>query len=272
MRLPPSRDLNSLGQDLLYQAIKQVLGSAITEQLVNLTVEGLENIPARGPVLLVPNHRTMTDPFLLGAVVPRRIHFVVAGFLSRFPISERIISGTGNILLPVSKGGRSKELIDKARRLLMQGRLVGVFPEGVDNFVNGSPPGTIAPFHSSFARLIVQMKVPGLVVVPVAITGDEEQVILRFPSRFMRALDPGNRAWTEGDVQGTIYRKARIRVGAPLSFENFYDLPPERQDEGVKRIVEVTRSAVVQLAGPPPARRRQPRQTMTGPLFDENDA
>lgn len=269
-------NLSSLGQDLWYEALKLVLAPIVTEQLVNTRVEGLENIPMEGPALLVPNHRTMTDPFLLGAFVPRRIHYVVAGFLSRFPISERIIAGTGNIILPVSQGGRSEELIRKARRLLLRGRLVGVFPEGVDNFVNGSAPGTVSPFHTSFARLLVQMAVPDLPVVPIAITGEEEQVLVRFPSKVMQALDPGNKAWVEGEVKATIYREARIKIGTPLSFDAFYRLEPEREQEGIRQIVRVVRDAVCELAGAPdsehPSVASSKQKSLTGNLFDESDA
>jgi len=276
MILRAPTNLSSLGQDLWYEALKRLLAPMVTEQLVDIRVEGLENIPMDGPALLVPNHRTMTDPFLLGAVVPRRIHFVVAGFLSRFPMSERIITGTGNILLPVSKGGRSEELIRKARRLILQGRLVGVFPEGVDNFVNGSAPGSVSPFHSSFARLLVQMAVPHLPVVPIAITGQEEQVLVKFPSQLMRAIDPGNKAWVDGDVKGTIYRQARVKVGTPMSFDAFYHLPPEREAEGIKQIVRVVRDAVCDLAGAPDSDKASitssKKKALTGNLFDESDA
>lgn len=272
MRLRAPRPLVSFGQDLWYEALKMVLAPIVTERLVHTHVEGMENIPREGPALLVPNHRTMTDPFLLGAYVPRRIHYVVAGFLSRFPISERVISGTGNIILPVSSGGRSQELMEKARRLLQRGRLVGVFPEGVDNFVNGSAPGTISPFHSSFARLLVQMGIPNLPVIPIAITGQEEQVVLRFPSQLMQAIDPGNKAWVDGEVRGTIYREARIKVGTPLVFDNFYHLPPEEYEAGIRQIVRVMRAAVTQLAESPDEKARSSNGTsLTGPLFSEDD-
>lgn len=271
MRLRAPMPLVSFGQDLWYEALKMVLAPILTEQLVHTRVEGMENIPTHGPALLVPNHRTMTDPFILGAYVPRRIHYVVAGFLSRFPISERVISGTGNIILPVSQGGRSQKLIGKARRLLQRGRLVGVFPEGVDNFVNGSRPGTVSPFHSSFARLLVDMAVPNLPVIPIAITGQEEQVVVRFPSQLMRAIDPGNKAWVEGEVRGTIYRHARIKVGTPLVFDNFYDLPPDEHEAGIKQIVRVVREAVIQLAESPDEKPRSAATSFTGPLFSEDD-
>jgi 1-acyl-sn-glycerol-3-phosphate acyltransferase len=272
--LRPSRRLASFSQDLWYEALKSLAAPIVRDQLVNTEVIGLENIPAAGPALLVPNHRTMTDPFLLAAYVPRRIHYVVAGFLSRFPLSSRVIEGTGNIILPVSSGGRSQELIRKARRMLLRGRLVGVFPEGVDNFVNGSPSGTVSAFHSSFARLIVGLKVPDLPVVPIAITGDEEQALVRFPSQLMRAIDPGNKAWIEGEVRGTIYRKARIHVGSPLAFDNFYDLPDEQREAGIRQITRVVREAVVDLAeAPSPKRAATSRKTpaLTGPLFDPTD-
>jgi|GEM_PF-2486834 len=271
-KLPPQMAV--LSQDLWYDTLKTVLAPVVKNQLVNTTISGLENIPPTGPALLVPNHRTMTDPFILSAELPRRVHWVVAAFMSRLPITREMVRSTGNIVLPVSKGGRSQELMLKAKRLLLRGRMVGVFPEGVDNFVNGSPPGTVSPFHSSFARLLMQMQIPDLPVIPIAITGDEEEVLLRIPGAVLRQLDPGNQSWDRGEVLGVVYREARITIGKPLAFDNFYDLPPEREEEAVKRIVKVVRDEVVALAEGKPSPVAKPvrgRKPMTGPLFDESD-
>ncbi len=270
-KLPP--EMTVLSQDLWYETLKSVLAPVVTKQLVDTRITGLENIPSSGPALLVPNHRTMTDPFILSAELPRRVHWVVAAFMSRLPITREMVRSTGNIVLPVSQGGRSQELMLKAKRLLLRGRMVGVFPEGVDNFVNGSKPGTVSPFHSSFARLLMQMRIPDLPVVPIAITGEEEEVLIRIPGAVLRQLDPGNASWERGEVLGTIYRQARITIGKPLAFDNFYGLPPERAEEAVKRIVQVVRDEVVSLAQgqPPAAKPIRGRKPMTGPLFDESD-
>lgn len=245
-KFPPQ--METLGQDLWYEALKSVLGPMISELIIENAVSGLENIPLKGPALLVPNHRTMTDPYLLSAELPRQIHWVVASFMSRLPITREMVRSTGNIVLPVSRGGRSQELIHRARRLLLRGRMVGVFPEGVDNFVNGSLPGTVSPFHASFARLILQARIPSLPVIPVALQGEEEELSLRIPGALMRRLDPGNPAWSQGEVRGVVYRRASITIGQPLAFDNFYDLPPAREEEAVRRIVQVVRDAVVALA------------------------
>ncbi len=263
-----------LSQDLWYETLKTVLAPVMKNQLVETTVTGLSNIPTSGPALLVPNHRTMTDPFILSAELPRRVHWVVAAFMSRLPVTREMVRSTGNIVLPVSQGDRSQELMRKAKRLLLRGRMVGVFPEGVDNFVNGSPPGTISPFHSSFARLLMQMRIPDLPVIPIAITGDEEEVLLRIPGAVMSQLDPGNQSWQSGEVLGVVYRQARITIGKPLAFDNFYDLPPEREEEAVTRIVQVVRDEVIRLAeAKPPAATKSigGRKPLTGPLFDDSD-
>ncbi len=270
-KLPPQ--MTVLGQDLWYETLKSVLAPMVKNRL-QTTIEGLENIPESGPALLVPNHRTMIDPFILSAELPRRVHWVVAAFMSRLPITREMVRSTGNIVLPVSQGGRSRELMRKAKRLLLRGRLVGVFPEGIDNFVNGSAPGTISPFHSSFARLLMQMRIPDLPVIPIAITGEEEQVLLRIPGAVLRQLDPGNHCWDSREVLGVVYRQAHIAIGRPLVFDNFYDLPPEREEEAVKRIIQVVRDEIVALARadiPPPSKRPMDRSAITGPIFDDSD-
>lgn len=262
-------EMVSFSQDLWYDTLKTVLAPIMKRHLVDITYEGRENIPSHGPALLVINHRTTTDPFILGAIVPRRIHFVVAAFMSRLPLTARVVKGTGQIMLPVSKGGGSKKLIEKAKRLLLRGRLVGVFPEGVDNFVNASAPGTVSPFHSSFAHLLMGMKIPDLPVVPIAVTGEEEEVVIELPKVAMRALDP---TWKHNSVKATIFRQAHVRIGKPLAFDNFYDLPEARYDEAVKRIVSVVHDEVLALAAAPTTlSRRVPSKKALTLHFDETD-
>lgn len=237
-------ELQSFGQDFLYEAAKALLSGLITKVLVETTISGQDRIPADGPALVVANHRTMLDPFLLSALVDRRIHYVVASFLSRLPLSSRVMAGTGNILLPVSKGGRSQALMRKARRLLHKGRLVGVFPEGVDNFVNASPVGSIGTFHSTFARLLYALREPELPVVPVHIGGEEETALVTFPAALMRVLDPHNPSFRDGEIRATVYRNARIRVGDPLYFTEELALP---EGEAIPRIVSAVRGRIVEL-------------------------
>ncbi|PID55893.1 hypothetical protein CSB45_13820 [candidate division KSB3 bacterium] len=52
-------------------------GFALFRLYFKLRAEGIEYIPASGPVILVPNHTSMLDPPLLSSVVPRVIYFLM---------------------------------------------------------------------------------------------------------------------------------------------------------------------------------------------------
>jgi 1-acyl-sn-glycerol-3-phosphate acyltransferase len=235
--------------DLNYDALKSFVVPFLTEQLVSAQVTGLEHIPADGPVLLVSSHRTLTDPVLLTAYVPRRIHYVAAGFFGLIPLVAPMLKGTSNVLLPVAGGSRSAALMRDVGGLLRQNRLVTVFPEGVDNFVNGTAPDTISPFHTTFARLVIELAIPRLPVVPVAIRGGEEVSFVRFDSTVMRLVDPGNQAWIDGTVRGNIHRgEARLAIGRPMTFDDAYGLEGEAKEAAVHRIVAEVEGAVRALA------------------------
>ena len=235
------------GQDLWYNTLKGILTEPVGQALGGIQVAGLENIPTRGPALLVGNHRTASDPFLVSGVVPRRIHYVVAAFMGKLPFASHLANSTGNIVLPVSKGGKSLELMRNARRLLKRGRLVGVFPEGMDNFLNGSPPGSVSNFHTTFARLIVGLQMPFLPIIPIGLTGEEERVVLTVPGAVMKMVDPHIPVDGSGKVIMPVFNRARIAIGRPLTFPEVVDLAPEDRENFVRHIVDTVRSEVVRL-------------------------
>jgi 1-acyl-sn-glycerol-3-phosphate acyltransferase len=261
------------GQDLWYTTLKGILTEPVSRTLGGIQVAGLENVPAEGPALLVGNHRTMSDPFLLGAVLPRRVHYVVAAFMGKLPFTRELATYTGNIVLPVSKGGKSQELIRRAKRLLKRGRLVGVFPEGMDNFLNASPAGTVSKFHTSFARLILGLKMPELPIVPVAFSGEEERIVVQFPAALLKLVDPHIPVDDAGGIVAPVYNKARIAIGRPLLFPEAADLPPDAHEDYVTHIVDTVRGEVVRLAGAPTvAIAPAPRRLSAPGFFDEDDS
>lgn len=245
------RGMVHFGQDVWYTTLKSLLTEPVSRVLGGIQVAGLENVPADGPALLVGNHRTISDPFLLGAVLPRRVHFVVAAFMGKLPFTKELAQYTGNIVLPVSKGGKSQELIRKAKRLLKKGRLVGVFPEGMENFGNGSPPGTVSRFHSTFARLILSLEMPELPLVPIAFTGEEERIVMQFPAALLQVVDPHLAASAGGQIVVPVYNRARIAIGEAMTFPGAAAAPAGDREDLVRHIVDAVRGEIVRLAEAP---------------------
>ena len=71
-------------------------------------IRGAENIPDRGPALLLSNHVSLIDSVLISACTSRRIRFLMQDDYSQFPVIRLIARITGFIRVPGF--GRGKEL------------------------------------------------------------------------------------------------------------------------------------------------------------------
>lgn len=143
---------------MLY-AISRSIVRFIYWLLYRLESEGVSNIPQTGPVILCSNHRSLLDPFTLGAPVPRKVHYMAKEELFRIPIVKTVIRAWG--AFPVKRGGVSKEAIRTAIELLQSGKVMGIFPEGTRN-------ETLGPAKRGAVTIAIRS---GAVVVPVALVG-----------------------------------------------------------------------------------------------------
>jgi 1-acyl-sn-glycerol-3-phosphate acyltransferase len=132
----------------------------VYRSLFRLEARGIANIPAEGPVILCSNHKSLQDPFTLGAMVPRKVHYMAKAELFRIPVIGPLIRGWG--AFPVKRGGVSKEAIRTAIELLQKGNVMGIFPEGTRNeSVGVAKRGAVTIALRS-----------GAAVVPVALIGN----------------------------------------------------------------------------------------------------
>ena len=132
--------------------------------LAEVKVEGLENIPAAGPLLLVSNHLNLVDPPVLGALLPRRIVFMAKEELFHVPVIGWVVKWYG--AFAVRRGQADRQALRSAIEVLRQGGVVGVFPEGTR-----SKTGRMNRAHAG-AALIATLS--GASVLPVAITGTDK--------------------------------------------------------------------------------------------------
>jgi len=144
---------------MLY-AFSRMIVRSIYRLLFRLEARGVSNIPAAGPVILCSNHKSLQDPFTLGAWVPRKVHYMAKAELFKIPIVAPVIRGWG--AFPVKRGGVSKEAIRTAIELLQSGRVMGIFPEGTRNETLGS---------AKRGAVTIAIR-SGAAVVPVALVGE----------------------------------------------------------------------------------------------------
>lgn len=106
----------------------RVLVRLISWALYRPRIIGLENIPEEGGVLLVSNHVTWIDGFLLYIACPRNIRYFAHDNYIHFPIAEKLSKDSN--LISVLPGKRSLQALREARRGLKNGDLLCIFPEG----------------------------------------------------------------------------------------------------------------------------------------------
>lgn len=123
-------------------------------------------LPAKGPAILIANHPSHADPAFLLAGSNRLLHFLQAAEYNHVPILSRLYDRAG--LIPVARHGREISGIRRALRLLMQGEVVAVFPEGE---VRLAGRGHLAPGKPGAALLALRSGAP---VFPAWIEGGPE--------------------------------------------------------------------------------------------------
>ena len=169
---------------LVYRVVRAVFGPVL--RLVwRLEVVGAERVPT-GPLIVVSNHDSLSDPFFLGAAVERPLHFLAKRELWSYRLVGRVLDALGGI--PVERRRGDLTAVAALARVLERGEAVAIFPQGT---VLGDAE---RPWHRGAARLALTT---GASILPVGIVSAAD------------ALRPGTR----------LPRLARVRivVGEPIA-------------------------------------------------------
>ncbi len=115
---------------------------------IEARIHGLSAGGLAGNVLIVANHISWLDIFVLNALQPSR--FIAKAELGRWPVVGRLIAGVGTLFIERDRRHHTHTVNRRAAEALARGDVIAIFPEGTT-----SDGTTVLPFHGSLLQPIV---------------------------------------------------------------------------------------------------------------------
>lgn len=112
---------------ILYRIVRLLI-LVVAKLYWRVTFEGVENVPATGPFVLAPVHRSFIDFGIVSAVTRRPMGYMGKESLWRSPLLGRFISILG--AYPVNRGAPDREALRRTLAVLERGEPLVLFPEG----------------------------------------------------------------------------------------------------------------------------------------------
>ena len=200
--------------DYMYRVVRIVL-TPIILLFYRFRAIDVSNVPARGPVLLAPNHFSFWDHFFVAVLLRREVHFMGKSQLFKPPVLDFIINHGG--VFPVRRGHRDQEAFITAHAILEAGACVLMYAEG-----GRSRSRNLGEPKPGVGRLALESGVP---VVPVAIHGSA-----------------GVRSWKR-----LRFPKVTVQYDEPFSFERVANPTKEQSAEAAQKIFDHVRAMYVGL-------------------------
>ncbi len=144
---------------MLYAAVRTLLRFIFF--FLGLKSEGHDKLPMSGPVIIAANHVSNWDPIVVALVLDRPIHFMGKAQLFKYAISDKLLTRLN--AFPVKKGVPDRNAIRRALKVLEEGQVLGIFPEGARN-----KTGEDMKAQSGVAMIALKSGSP---IVPVACIG-----------------------------------------------------------------------------------------------------
>lgn len=174
--------LRNLDRDtLIFRVLPRFL-LEILRKYFRMEIEGVENIPRRGPVIIAPNHSGFSgfDAFLLGHIVQQEAKRVPRVLTHHFWFL------TETTAIPAQKMGFTEATYENGVNALKKGNAIIIFPEGeYGNFKPTTERYQLQEFKRGFVRMALECQCP---IVPVAILGAEETHINLKTLKFTKFL------------------------------------------------------------------------------------
>ncbi|WP_326822511.1 1-acyl-sn-glycerol-3-phosphate acyltransferase [Streptosporangium sp. NBC_01639] len=151
---------------MLYRLTK-IVSAPFLHLLWPTEVSGTEHVPRTGPAILASNHLSVLDSTFLPLVLPRQVRFVAKSeYFTGNPITAAYMRATGQISIDRQSPTTAQDTLDAAARVLREGDLFGIYPEGTR-----SPDGRLYRGKVGASWLALATGAP---VIPVAMSGTDK--------------------------------------------------------------------------------------------------
>jgi 1-acyl-sn-glycerol-3-phosphate acyltransferase len=207
-----------------YWLFKYIFMGPLLTLLGRPKVEGLEHVPDSGAVILASNHLAVADSFYLPLVVKRRITFLAKSeYFTGTGLKGRcqrwFYTAAGQVPIDRTDAGSAQAALETASRLLDEGKLLGMYPEGTR-----SPDGRLYKGKTGMSRVALRT---GVKVIPVAMIGTDA------------VNPPGSKTWR--------FARVTVRIGKPMDFSRFEGLEGNRFIE--RAVVDEVMYELMRLSG-----------------------
>ena len=190
---------------VFYWLTKNLIAAPLLKSVFRPWVVGEENVPAKGPVILASNHLSFIDSIFLPLAIDRRITFLAKSdyFHGRGLggwLMKNFLLSLGMLPIDRSGGKASEASLNTGLRVLAEGGVLGIYPEGTR-----SPDGKMYRGRTGVARMILEGHVS---VVPVVMVDTEK--VMPIGTKIPKV------------------RRIGIVFGEPLDFSRFEGLEGDR--------------------------------------------
>ena len=190
---------------MLYWVLKWIVIGPWLRVLFRPWTDNMDAIPTQGPAILVSNHLSFSDSFFLPLVTERRITFLAkqeyfTGKGIKGLISKAFFTGVGQVPIDRTSGRAAEAAITTGIRILDEGHLLGIYPEGTR-----TADGRLYRGKTGVARMALEGHAP---VIPVAMIGTYE---IQPPGRIRPSI-----------------KRVGVRFGDPLDFSRYEGLESDR--------------------------------------------
>lgn len=168
---------------MFYSIFSKMVGIYL-KVFYKVKINGLHNIPKTGRLIICSNHRGLTDPLLLAAIIPRDLNYMAKKELFDNKLLGFFIRKLG--AFPVDRESSGLTAIKTAIKVLKKDKVFAMFPQGTRTIDEGNED--VKP---GIAMISIKGRSP---IIPIHI-----------------------------DTQYEIFKDININIGKPIYFDEYFD-------------------------------------------------